>query len=138
MDCWNALIACCGCALCFLIFRAWRALYEERAWALWIARAWAALMVLFGALDLHHLYKPHAPSADEYFGIIYDPVLIFGGGRMAPLPLAPQGEGTIPLKPNCGCLIGSAIGAKCPVRRLRIVTPVWSATRKKPVWSHFM
>jgi hypothetical protein len=72
-------ITCCGCVLCFLTFRAWRALYEERVWALWIARAWAALMALFGALDLYRLYSPHVPTADEYFGIIYDPMLIFGG-----------------------------------------------------------
>ncbi|MGB6131182.1 MAG: hypothetical protein WBG54_05340 [Acidobacteriaceae bacterium] len=79
---WTAgagLIACCACVFCFLTFRAWRALYEERRWALWIARAWAALILLFGALDLDRLYRPHIPAADEYFGIVCDPVLIFGG-----------------------------------------------------------
>ena len=72
-------IACCGCVLCFFTFRAWRALYEERVWALWITRTWAVLLLVLGGLDLYHLQKPHAPTADEYFGIIYDPVLIIGG-----------------------------------------------------------
>jgi hypothetical protein len=72
-------IACCGGVLCFFTFRARRALYEERVWALWIARTWAALLLVFGGLDLYQLHQPHTPTADEYFGIIYDPLLIVGG-----------------------------------------------------------
>jgi hypothetical protein len=71
------LLAFCG--LCFVTFWAWKALYRERAWALWIARTWAALLLLLGGLDLYHLYRPHAPVPDEYFGIVYDPVLMICG-----------------------------------------------------------
>lgn len=68
-----------GCAHCIVTFWAWRALYQERVWALWIARTWAALLLLSGGFNLYHLYRPHTSTADDYFGIVYDPVLIIGG-----------------------------------------------------------
>lgn len=68
-----------GCALCVVTFWAWKALYRERAWALWIARTWAIVLVVGGLLDFYHLHRPHTPAPDEYFGLIYDPVLILAG-----------------------------------------------------------
>lgn len=68
-----------GCALSIITFWAWKALYRERAWVLWIARTWAVLLLVLGWSDLYRLHRPHAPTADEYFGIVYDPVLIIGG-----------------------------------------------------------
>jgi hypothetical protein len=68
-----------GYALCIVTFWAWKALYKERAWALWIARTWAVLLLVLGSSDLYRLHRPHTPTADEYFGILYDPVLIIGG-----------------------------------------------------------
>src|ERR1700691_2737411 len=56
------------CVLCFFTFGAWKALYNRRTWALWLARAWAVLLFVFGAADLYHLYHPHVPTPDEYFG----------------------------------------------------------------------
>ena len=74
-----SIILASGSGFCVITFRAWKALYEEQAWALWVARTWAVLLLLFGATDLYHLYRPHTPIADEYFGILYDPVFILGG-----------------------------------------------------------
>lgn len=69
----------CGWTLCVPTFWAWRALYEERQWALWIARTWATLLPLYGAFDLYRMQRPHTPVPDEYFGVAFDPVLILGG-----------------------------------------------------------
>lgn len=68
-----------GGALCILTLWAWKALYAERRWALWIARSWAALLMLLGGLDLYHLHQPHTPAPDEYFGLVYDPLLLITG-----------------------------------------------------------
>lgn len=69
----------CGWALCVPTFWAWRALNEERLWALWIARTWATLLAVSGAFDLYRMQRPHTPLPDEYFGVAVDPVLILGG-----------------------------------------------------------
>ena len=74
-----SIILASGSGFCLITFRAWKALYEEQAWALWVARTWAVLLLLFGATDLYHLYRPHTPIADEYFGILYDPLFIISG-----------------------------------------------------------
>ena len=74
-----SIILASGSGFCLITFRAWKALYEEQAWALWVARTWAVLLLLFGATDLYHLYRPHTPIADEYFGIPYDPLFIIRG-----------------------------------------------------------
>ena len=68
-----------GFGFCVITFRAWKALYAEQAWALWVARTWAVLLLLFGATDLYRLYPPHTPIADEYFGLLYDPLFILSG-----------------------------------------------------------
>lgn len=68
-----------GFALCIVTFWAWKALYRQRPWALWIARTWAVLLIIGGAMDLCYVYLPHTPAPDEYFSLVFDPVLIFGG-----------------------------------------------------------
>lgn len=55
-----------------------------------LARAWAVLLFVFGSADLYHLYHPHVPTPDEYFGILYDPVLMFGGAAWIAYLLLPK------------------------------------------------
>lgn len=73
------LITIAGCAFCIVTFFAWKALYRERRWALWVARIWAALVPLLSGLDLYQMHQPHTPAPDEYFGNLCDPAFIIGG-----------------------------------------------------------
>jgi hypothetical protein len=67
----------CGFALfSFFTFRAATALYQERSWALWIARIWGVLLIGLGAMIVYDLYHPHEPAPDEYYGILVAPVCI--------------------------------------------------------------
>ena len=63
----------------FLTFRAARALYEERPWALWIARVWGALIIGLGVMIMCDLQYSHQPTPDEYYGILLALPSIFLG-----------------------------------------------------------
>ena len=68
-----AILTCGFSRLGLLTFRAATALYQERNWALWIARVWGVSMIGLAAMTIYDLHHPHEPAADEYYGLLFAP-----------------------------------------------------------------